>query len=104
MAAVTGEQVAAFLGQATNTELVAMASAHAVVITSMVRAYTRDGGFTANIPNAEIEAVIVTATSRLVANPEQLDQTVGSVGVRGGFTGFNLAELAVLNRYRKRAA
>lgn len=69
----------------------------------MVRAYTRGGGFTPD-PNPELEAVIVTATARLLANPEQIATGVGSVQIHGGFKGFNLAELAVLNRYRKRAA
>ncbi len=46
----------------------------------------------------------MTATARLLANPEQIATGVGSVQIHGGFKGFNLAELAVLNRYRKRAA
>ena len=46
---------------------------------------------------------IITATARLVANPEQLGTTVGSVTVNGGFNGWTLAELFVLNRYRRRA-
>ncbi|TSE00661.1 hypothetical protein FOS14_06420 [Skermania sp. ID1734] len=101
---VTGEQVADFLGQGTNDSLIALAEQAAPIVTVMVKAYTRGNGFdTRGEPNDELAAVITTATARLVANPEQLDQTIGSVGVRGAFQGWNLAETFVLNRYRKRA-
>lgn len=99
--AVTGQDVADFLGQGTDTTLVALAGEHVAVVTAMARAYTRGRGFdgTGN-PNDEIGAVIVTASARMVANPEQVDSTVGATGVRGGFKGWNLAETFVLNRYR----
>lgn len=100
---VSGTDVAAFLGQGDNTELVALAGQHVGIITAMARAYTRDQGFTGTDPADDIAAVIVTATARLVANPEQISQQVGSVDQRGGFSGWSLAELFVLNRYRKRA-
>jgi len=51
-----------------------------------------------------VAAVIITATARLLANPEQLDSTVGGVRTGGGFAGWSLAESFVLNRYRRRAA
>ena len=101
--AVTGETIAAFLGQGTDHELVALAGQHATIITAMARAYTRGNGFTDAEPNDEITAVITTATARLVANPEQIATTTGSVAVNGGFTGWTLAETFVLNRHRKRA-
>ena len=104
MALVTGQDVADFLGQGTNTQLVALAEEHVVIITAMVKAYTRDQGFdVTSEPNDELAAVITTATARLVANPEQLRGTVGTVQVLDGFTGFSLAETFVLGRYRKRA-
>lgn len=103
MAAPDGADVAAFLGQGDNPELVALAEQHATIVTAMARAYTRDNGFTGNEPADDIAAVITTATARLVANPEQIATTTGSVAVNGGFTGWTLAELFVLNRYRKRA-
>ncbi len=103
--AVTGQDVAAFLGQGDDAELVALAGQHVLIITAMVRAYTRDNGFDlAGEPNADVAAVITTASSRLVANPEQLAYNVGEPGFRGGFTGWSLAETFVLNRYRVRAA
>jgi hypothetical protein len=74
------------------------------LIRSIAKSYTRSRGFDEDdAPNAEIAAVITTASARLFANPEQLPYDVGAVSMRGGFNGFNLAELAVLNRYRKRA-
>ncbi|TXI61975.1 hypothetical protein [Mycolicibacterium mageritense] len=102
--AVTGQQVADFLGQGTDTTLVALAGQHATIITAMARSYTRDQGFTGSEPADDIAAVITTATARLVANPEQIPTDIGSVSLRGGFTGWTLAELFVLNRYRKRAS
>jgi hypothetical protein len=101
---VTGQQVADFLGQGTDTTLVALAGQHVTIITALARSYTRDQGFTGVEPAEDIAAVIVTATARLVANPEQLATDVGSVSIRGGFSGWTLAELFVLNRYRKRAS
>lgn len=103
MPAVTGETVAAFLGEGTDTTLVALAEQHAAIVTAMARAYTRGNGFTGAEPNDEITAVITTATARLVANPEQINTTTGSVAVAGGFSGWTLAELFVLNRYRRKA-
>ncbi|BCP05634.1 hypothetical protein [Mycobacterium paraintracellulare] len=103
MAVVTGQQVADFLGGGGDTNLVALAGQHAAVITALASGYTRGEGFTDGVPKDDIAAVIVTATARLVANPQQLGTDVGNVSIRGGFQGFNLAELFVLNRYRKRA-
>ena len=104
MPALTGADIAAFLGQGDDTELVALAGQHVPIITAMARAYTRGEGFAGGIPTDDIAAVITTATARLVANPEQINTTTGSVTVNGGFNGWTLAELFVLNRYRKKAA
>ena len=101
--AVDGQDVADFLGQGTDTALVALAGEVVPVITAMVRAYTRGRGFDGAIPNDDLAAVITTASARMVANPEQLPTRVGSVEIRAGFQGFSLAETFVLNRYRKRA-
>lgn len=103
MAAVTGHLVAAFLGQSDDATLVTLAGSHAAVVTQMARAYTRDSGFADGVPNADIASVITTAAARLVANPEQLGTTVGTVAVRNGFNGWTLTERLVLNRYRKQA-
>ncbi len=99
----SGQGVADFLGGGDDSTLVEMAAKHAEVVTQMARAYTRDGGFIDGEPNDEIAAVITTAAARLVANPEQLSTVVGTVSVRGGFSGWTLTERLVLNRYRKQA-
>lgn len=102
---VTGQQVADFLGQGDNTQLVALAGQHAAVVEAMARSYTRGHGFAVgNYPEPDVEAVIITGTARLLANPEQIEQSVGGVYTRGGFTGWSLAETFVLNRYRRRSA
>lgn len=103
MATVTGKRVADFLGGGDDTNLVTLAGNHADVVTSFARAYTRGEGFTDDGPNDEIAAVIITASARLVANPEQLSTDIGTVSTRNGFSGFTLTEQIVLNRYRKRA-
>lgn len=104
MSAPTGADVAAFLGQGDDTTLVALAGQHVTIITAMARAYTRGEGFTETGPSDDLAAVITTATARLVTNPEQLEQqSIGSYSAKGGFAGWTLAELFVLNRYRKKA-
>lgn len=77
-------------------------------VTAMARAYTRGNGFVDyDEPNEDLAAVITTAAARLAANGAQLptDDTTGpfSRSIRGGFTGWTLAEQTVLNRYRVRA-
>ncbi|KUI43911.1 hypothetical protein AU197_21135 [Mycobacterium sp. IS-1590] len=106
---VDAEQVLLFLGRPDDTSVEGSAEQAIPVITTMVKAYTRGNGFDVlGEPNEELEAVIVTATARLVTNPGQLahDQAAGpfTQSLRGGFTGWTLAELAVLNRYRRRVA
>lgn len=101
--ATTAADVAAFLGQPDDAPTVEQAGKVVPAITAMVRAYTRGGGFVAGVPNAEVDAVILTASARLAANPDQLGHTIGGTGYAVGFQGFNLAELATLNRYRRRA-
>jgi hypothetical protein len=98
-----GAEVAAFLGQSDNPELIALANQHAFIIHAMARAYTRGKGFVGTVPADDIGAVIIAATARLVANPEQLESRVGEVSIKGSFTGWTLAESFILNRYRKTA-
>jgi hypothetical protein len=103
MTAVTGQVVADFLGSGEDAALVTLAGQHAAVVSALARSYTRGRGFADADPAEDIAAVITTATARLVANPEQLASDVGSVSMRGGWQGWNLAEQIVLNRYRVRA-
>ncbi|GAA4754046.1 hypothetical protein GCM10023217_26970 [Gordonia alkaliphila] len=106
--APSGQDVAAFLGKETDPGAVALAEQHVQIVTAMARAYTRGRGFSAaGDPSEDVAAVITTATARLVTNPGQLayDQSAGqfSTSVRDSFAGWTLAELFVLNRYRRKA-
>lgn len=94
--------VAAFLGRGDDPVTVAAARETLPIITAMVRGYTRDRGFDGIEPREDLAAVITTATARMMANPDQLQTTVGEVQL-AGWQGFTLAELFVLNRYRVRA-
>lgn len=98
----TAQEVADFLGRGDDEATVAAAGETLPIITAMASAYTRGKGFSDGQPNAEIDAVITVATARLMANPDQLDYSVGGVRM-AGFRGWSLAELFVLNRYRRRA-
>lgn len=99
------EDVANFLGQSDDAT-VALAGEHLAIVRAMARSYTRDRGFdpVTGEPFDDVAAVIVTATARLMGNPDQLAKSTGPFTVNGGFTGWNLAETFVLNRYRVRAS
>lgn len=100
----TPQDVADFLGQGDDPSAVALAGEALPVITAMARAYTRGRGFTNGEPTEDLGAVLISATARLMANPEQTRQTAGPFQVDAGFTGWTLPEQFVLNRYRRRAA
>lgn len=97
--------VARFLGQGDNTELVALSVEHLPIVTAMVRRYVRGAGFTGTDPDDDLAAVIVSSTARLVKNPtNDTLQVAGPFTVRPGtFDGWTLPELAILHSYRKRA-
>lgn len=103
---VDAEQVLLFLGRPDDTTLEGSVEAAIPVVTTMVKAYVRGNGQDWE-PNDELDAVIVTATARMVSNPTGLlhDTVAGpfTQSLRGAFQGWTLAELAVLNRYRRRA-
>ncbi|RJN32904.1 hypothetical protein [Nesterenkonia natronophila] len=99
----TGEDIAQFLGQGDDPAVVALAGEHAPIVRAMAQAYTRGKGFQNGQVTEDIHAVLVAATARLVANPEQMSWAAGSARVSGAFRGWTLAETFVLNRYRKRA-
>lgn len=85
-----------------------MAQVHIDTATALVEGYTRGNHTTpAGVPRPGVESVILTVAARLMANPGQVtrrDQAGSFSTHRGaGFSGFTLAEQAVLNRYRKRA-
>lgn len=93
---------------ATHRRAMVLADTAVPVVTAFAKAYTRGRGFDAQgEPNDEIAAAITTAAARLASNGAQMSASQGvdgrSTEVRSWFTGWTLAELAVLNRYRKRA-
>ncbi|WP_067852158.1 hypothetical protein [Mycolicibacterium wolinskyi] len=76
------------------------------VVKAMVSAHTRGVGFTADEPNDELSAVILSASARLLANTSGVvREQMGGLEVQYGSAafGFTLPELGVLNRYRKMA-
>lgn len=76
------------------------------IAAAQVRSYTRNKGFSGDQPTPELDTVVLTTAARIVSNPENL--TKESVGPfeteRRIIDGWTLAEMAVLNRYRRRAA
>lgn len=95
--------VARLLGTPDDVQVLAQAEQASEVVTAMAREYTRGRGFTVDGYTEGIRAVIVTATARLMGNPEQVDHGLGSDWTRGSFSGWTLAEQYVLNGYRRRA-
>lgn len=100
-------RVAAYVGRAGNPATEATAAAQIPIVAEFVKGYTRgsgwiDGGW----PEAPLRAVIMSATGRLVLNPEQVRQySAGEYSeTPATLRGFTLAEQHVLNRYRKRWA
>ncbi|KXO99669.1 Uncharacterised protein (plasmid) [Tsukamurella tyrosinosolvens] len=104
--ATTAVDLLKWLGQPTDdAALTAQAGQAITVAGGMIDAYTRGRHLTANGETRPgVAAVVLMVAARMLANPEQLRHTVGSVAFNEGFAGFTLAELTVLNRYRKRAA
>lgn len=100
----TGQDVADFLGQGNDDTVVALAGQHLAIITAMAHAYTRGNGFEDGYPNDDVAAVLVTATARLMGNPDQTNYRVGNISYQSHFQGWTLAETFVLNRYRRTAA
>lgn len=106
MAAPTATDVQKFLGpnQVVDSD---QATAILSVVSSMCSAYTRGCGFTDGIPNAEVAAVILSATARLVTHAGQIQQYLvqGPETASFGAAPFawSVGELLVLNRYRLRA-
>lgn len=104
---MTPNELIEFTG-ATGPNVKKQAEQALAMANGLVEAYTRGRH---KSPAGElrpgVSAVVVAVAARILANPEQI-QVREQIGpytmLRGpGFSGFTLAELAVLNRYRKRA-
>lgn len=100
------QEVAAALDRDGDLDTIKLAETHAPLVTVFVRSYTRGRGFLEGEPNADLRAVIVSATTRWTVNAEQSRQySAGDYSETGAtLTGFSLLERHVLNLYRRRAA
>ena len=103
-------EVADFLGRTGDAALIALAERHRPIVEQYVYAYVRGNGVTIEEDGsytfpADLAAVVVTATARLVVNPAQVErESADGYSVTGSFSGFSLPEVMVLNRYRRRSA
>lgn len=107
--AVTAQDVADYLGQGDDSNLVALAGEHLPLIRAMIHAYTRGVGFGEDPEDdyeAPIAAVLTSATARSASNPT----SVVTVSIddasfrRTVFDGFTLLERLILDGYRRKAA
>lgn len=98
--------VTAFLGQSSaDTRFAAQAAEHVAVIAEMAYEYTRGKAFdSSGVPLALAKRVIITASARLLANPEQIQYQTGTVAIRGAFTGWTGLEKTLLDSYRRTAS
>lgn len=94
--------VLAFMGQPAS--MTSQAEAVVGVITAMADDYTRGRGFVGGTPTPLVEKVIVSASARLLANPDQIEFQTGSVAIRSAFTGWTPLEKTLLNTVRRTAA
>lgn len=103
---ITPEQLIQYAG-ATGPHVQAQATAAIDEATAYVAAYTRGRHERGGELRPGIEAVIRSVAARILANPAGVSsrEQVGpySYFVGEGFNGFTLGELAVLNRYRRKA-
>lgn len=103
---MTPDELVQFTG-ATGADVLAQAGKSLEMAEAMVGAYCRGRHQRGGVYRPGVQTVIDAVAARILANPEQIDQReqIGPYSFyRGvGFQGFTLVELAVLNRYRKRA-
>lgn len=102
-----GVLVCEFLGQ-DDEDFRARADATARFVGQLAFSYTRGRGFVYDdfkgqyLVNEDIVAVIVVATARLMSNPAQVDsESADGWSSSGGFRGWTIPEMKVLNSYRR---
>lgn len=103
---MTPEELIKFTGtQGPNVD--AQAAQALTTAKALVSAYCRGREKRGERYRPGVEEVITMVAARILANPEQISvrEQVGPYQMykAAGFNGFTLVELAVLNRYRKRA-
>lgn len=103
---MTPEELVSFTG-IKGEGVVEQAETSLAMADALVDAYTRGRHRRRGEYRTGVEAVVIAVAARILANPEQIQQReqIGPYSYfKGeGFKGFTLVELAVLNRYRKRA-
>lgn len=98
-------RVADHIGRPGDQATIDLARGHVGTVAAFCRTYTRGRGFTpTGDPLPDVEAVIVTAASRLTTNPEQvITYTAADYSERPAvFEGWSAAETGVLHEYRVR--
>lgn len=95
--------LAAYLGRPDRPATLATARAQLPVVIEFVRGYTRGREWLGYVPPYPLRSVIVSATARLVANPEQVRQygIADYSETPAVLNGYTLAELGTLRRYRR---
>jgi hypothetical protein len=121
------EQLLLFLGIGDDDQAADQSKSAVYLVTQLAKSYTRGNGFGDEWVAEDIQAVIITASARLMTNPQQstsesestplLRLSVGgghvmpgeegvvaaqSFAFSGGFSGWTDVKLAVLHAYRVR--
>lgn len=99
-------KLAAYLGRPDDAATIATARAQLPVVVEFIHGYTRGRKWTGYTPPYPLRAVIVSAGARLVTNPEQVSQYAAADYTErpAVLSGYTLAELGVLHRYRRVSA
>ena len=102
-------RVAAYIGRAGDADIVERARWQVPLVVMFVDGYVNGNGMGSGNtldPKPALQAVIVSAASRLASNPEQNTQvSIGSYSASPAkLTAFTLAEIGILHRYRRRSA
>lgn len=100
-------KVAGYAGGKGDTEMIELAESQLPIVVAFVHGYTRGKGFDAtDMPVRALRAVIVSAASRLVVNPEQTIQySSGDYSETSArLLGFTIPERMTLNNYRRVSA
>lgn len=100
-------KVAGYAGGKGDAEMIELAESQLPIVVAFVHGYTRGKGFDAtDMPVRALRAVIVSAASRLVVNPEQVIQySSGDYSETSArLLGFTIPERMTLNNYRRVSA
>lgn len=103
----TGVDIATFLNRRDDEIFIQQCNAALEVQIEFVAGFTKGHGFEddQSLPS-DLRAVVIASTARLAVNPLMLRaENAESYAMAAGYDGsFSRNEIAVLNRYRRRAA